>query len=202
MSGFPVNGGIETVSAWLINRGFNRFVGWYADELLFVEPDVVFELYHDDKVLAHRVVAALTAAKTEKGSGLSQTGSSETSGFISVSGSISPVPWTLGARLNDARRTHDPLYYMALWRKVMKQKRQKYRISVDLESQTAAIKKGRHSVIVDFALADPAYVRNLYICFRLCGDDVATFLWHLRHVLNHKDIHDRERPVICRQEVL
>jgi hypothetical protein len=188
MSDFPVKGDIEAVGKWLCGRGFNRFVGWHADELLSIEPDVVFELYHDDKVLAHRVVAALTAANFQQGSGLSQTGSSETSGFISISGSISPVPWTLGAQPNDATRTLDPLYYMALWRKVMKQKRQKYRISVDLESQTAAIKKGRHSIIVDFALTDPAYIRNLYICFRLCGDDVATFVWHVRHVLNHKDI--------------
>jgi hypothetical protein len=202
MSDFPVNGNVEAVGNWLADRGFNRFVGWYADELLFVEAGVVFELYHDNEAVAHCMVGALSTAKAKQGSGLSRTGSSDTSGFISISGSISPLPRTLEAPTNGARGTLDPLYYMALWRKVMKQKRQKYRISVDLESQTAAIKKGRHSVIVDFALTDPEYVRNLYICFRPCGDDVATFLWHLRHVLNHKDIRDRQRPVICRQEAL
>jgi hypothetical protein len=186
MSDFPVNGNVEVVGNWLVDRGFNRFVGWYADELLFVEADVVFELYHDNEAVAHRMVAALSKAK--QGSGLSRTGSSDSSGFISVSGSISPLPRTLEAPTNGARGTLDPLYYMALWRKVMKQKRRKYRISVDMEAQTAAIKKGRHSVIVDFSLDDPVYVRNLYICFRLCGDDVATFVWHVRHVLNHKNI--------------
>jgi hypothetical protein len=121
--------------------------------------------------------------------------SNETSGHISVSGGITPyinertktIPMDTTENATLSVTNHDSLYYLGLWTKVLSKKSGrvkggvKYKITVDTDISKACISKVGHSAIFWISLKDANKVRNLYINFRLCGDDFAIFFKHLNN---------------------
>ena len=78
------------------------------------------------------------------------------------------------------------LYYLTLWSKVLKQKRLEYCLTMDVSGRKVALKKRNHPGILWFETANVAFIRDMYICFRLCGDDIAKFAKHCRTVSHER----------------
>ncbi len=120
--------------------------------------------------------------------------SSQTSGHLSVTGSISPL-LTHAVHVEPANdvavstATKPSSHYLKLFSRVLKSHHTGYRLVTDTEEQRVALSKPHHPAILWFPIDNPDHVRDMYICFRLCGDDIALFVKHCRRVtheqLNH-----------------
>ncbi len=115
---------------------------------------------------------------------------SQTSGHLSVTGSISPL-LTNAVHVepsNSAVTTaiKPSSYYLKLFARVLKSHRTGYHLITDTEEQRVALTKPHHSAILWFSIENPDHVRDMYICFRLCGDDIALFVKHCRRVTHEQ----------------
>jgi hypothetical protein len=78
------------------------------------------------------------------------------------------------------------LHYLDLWAKVLKRKRSGYCLTIDAVGNKVTLKKRNHSGILWFDTTNAMFVRDMYICFRLCGDDIAKFAKHCRTVSHER----------------
>ncbi len=115
--------------------------------------------------------------------------SNETSGHVSVaSGGVTPSICRNTIRLapipernaqfqaNSMQPSHDsPLYYLKLWRQVLKRRRMPYRIMYDAK---CCFRQSHRPAILWFPANDVMQVRNWYINFRLCNDNFPVFFKH------------------------
>jgi hypothetical protein len=111
-----------------------------------------------------------------------------TSGHVSVvSGSLSPLidehtveltsiarPATSALPMGPTNKTSE--YYLKLWNKVLKRKNYNLHFTRSKDSMQAVLRHKDGPVILKFFLTDPESVKYWYINFRLCGDDLTTFL--------------------------
>lgn len=117
-------------------------------------------------------------------------GNCSTSGHVSVDASITPhindhtvhVASSASAEavpIGELGAGKSSLYYLRLWAKVLRRKSSIFDVIVDASVSKCCLKKKNQPAILWFSLVDPRTTRNLYIWFRLCGDDVSVFLKHL-----------------------
>jgi hypothetical protein len=78
--------------------------------------------------------------------------------------------------------TKSSVYYLELWAKVLKRRCWGYHLIMDAAGNKVVLKRRNHSGILWFDITNAVFVRDLYICFRLCGDDVARFARHWNRV--------------------
>eukprot|EP01031_Cornospumella_fuschlensis_P024830 gene24830-30004_t len=126
-----------------------------------------------------------------------QAGTADTSGHVSVTGTISPlltnaitVTTTAAASANLITSTLKPsTYYLKLFARVLKDRRTDYHLVADAVVQKATLRKRNGPAIIWLPIDNPVTVRDFYICFRLCGDDVLTFVRHFCSA-THEDLNE------------
>ncbi len=80
-------------------------------------------------------------------------------------------------------------YYLKLFTIVLKRKCLGYRLITDVSIQKVALSKPSHPAIIWFPIDNADFVRDLYVSFRLCGDNIFNFVKHCR-ALSHEEINE------------
>jgi hypothetical protein len=103
----------------------------------------------------------------------------ETPSIISRSADI---PVSLGKFVVEEQLLKEPEEYLLLWQEVFWRNGSGFRIVKNIKQRRAKIVNEEDTKIFSFSYLHPNQVKDLYVVFRLCDDDMERFKRYLRSV--------------------
>jgi hypothetical protein len=103
----------------------------------------------------------------------------ETPSIISRSADI---PVSLGKFVVEEQLLKEPEEYLLLWQEVFWRNGSGFRIVKNIKQRRAKIVNEEDTKIFSFSYLRPNQVKDLYVVFRLCDDDMERFKRYLRSV--------------------